>query len=363
MKDSFYLKELDAVRGLAIVMVVVWHYIIYPLSFNEDNFSRYFSTILGLTWSGVELFFVLSGFLITNILLENRYSKNLYPVFFLRRAARILPCYLILIFIGLIFKELLLDDAGNQYPFLFGNPIPLWSYLLFLQNFFFVKQGSFSGQWFAPTWSLAIEEQFYLTLPLIVRTFPKKLFVIFIAFIFILFASFHITIPPGLLKSALKFDFLLLGSLLAIMFRNNWLQSSIFKNKLLPFFGLALYFVLTITPITYTWRSQSISLYIVYVILIGGILAKSNSLLFSFSRSKALQVIGLRSYCIYLVHQPVYGLANAFILGNTAQPTLHSTSEWFILLLSLILTLITSEFSYRLMEYPIRNYTKKFISY
>ena len=93
------IKELDGIRGLAILMVLILHYF-YQLSLGSvdngsllvhlHNFTHWF-------WSGVDLFFVLSGFLIGGIIIDNRESTNFLQVFYIRRALRILPAYSLLL--------------------------------------------------------------------------------------------------------------------------------------------------------------------------------------------------------------------------------------------------------------------------
>jgi peptidoglycan/LPS O-acetylase OafA/YrhL len=116
-----------------------------------------------LTASGVDLFFVLSGFLIGSILLDNREAANQFKVFYLRRFCRILPIYFVWIALFFVLGKLLLND------WLFASRYPAWSYPTFTQNFFMSNIGGFGAGWLAVTWSLAIEEQFYLTAPLLIR--------------------------------------------------------------------------------------------------------------------------------------------------------------------------------------------------
>jgi peptidoglycan/LPS O-acetylase OafA/YrhL len=129
---------LDAVRGLAITLVVAYHWLGLPLG-----------------WTGVDLFFVLSGYLIGGILLDHRDAPAYYATFYGRRAARILPLYALYLAIVL--------------P-LFGSTIPLWHYALFTQNIAWSRGGPLGVT--SITWSLALEEQFYLLLPALVRAVP-----------------------------------------------------------------------------------------------------------------------------------------------------------------------------------------------
>ncbi|MFN7140591.1 MAG: acyltransferase family protein, partial [Limisphaerales bacterium] len=86
------IPELDGIRGIAILLVVLAHYFVLPVGpgFAAANFL---GTFFGLAWSGVDLFFVLSGFLIGGILLDAKASNNFFKVFYTRRVCRIFPLY------------------------------------------------------------------------------------------------------------------------------------------------------------------------------------------------------------------------------------------------------------------------------
>jgi peptidoglycan/LPS O-acetylase OafA/YrhL len=132
---------LDAVRGVAISCVVLAH--CFPNSFPRG----------GLV--GVDLFFVLSGFLIGGNLMDRKGQPGYFADFYRRRAFRILPLYLLL----LVVTPLALSQ-------------PLWHYLTFTQNFWWAWSGNDLTGWDAPTWSLAVEEQFYAVAPFLVALVP-----------------------------------------------------------------------------------------------------------------------------------------------------------------------------------------------
>lgn len=162
--------ELDGIRGAAILMVMAYHYLSAPLSEATAGLPLIISRSLSLFWSGVDFFFVLSGFLIGGILLDQRKSANYFQVFYIRRACRILPPYLMLLaaFVLVARMHPSTDAAFDT------SSVPLWSYFLFLQNVLMSVNHSFGADWLAVTWSLAIEEQFYLVLPLLVRWLPDR---------------------------------------------------------------------------------------------------------------------------------------------------------------------------------------------
>jgi peptidoglycan/LPS O-acetylase OafA/YrhL len=149
---------LDAVRGLAILQVLTWHYLVPSLNHHGSALSLLVSASLNLAWTGVDLFFVLSGFLIGGILMDNRDAPNMFAVFYARRILRIVPLYLLIIAVFQVF----------------GGPDFLWPYLTFTQNMVWAADGHWGPTWTGVTWSLAVEEQFYLLLPLLVWSIPPR---------------------------------------------------------------------------------------------------------------------------------------------------------------------------------------------
>jgi peptidoglycan/LPS O-acetylase OafA/YrhL len=147
--------RLDAVRGIAILLVLTGHYFAPAVArrLGLGDFA-------GMLWVGVDLFFVLSGFLLGGVLLKNRAADSYFLPFYGRRALRILPLYAVCV--GLF---MLTEDARTQ---------SIWPLALFGQNI----EWAINNQWgplsIAPTWSLAVEEQFYLVLPLLIRYCPQR---------------------------------------------------------------------------------------------------------------------------------------------------------------------------------------------
>lgn len=149
-----FIPELDGLRGIAILLVMVHR--LYP----RDGGSTPWPIEAG--WIGVDLFFVISGFLIAGILIDTRKDPNYFRNFYARRVLRIFPLFYLLVGGMLIAFPLL----GN-HEFLHRAGSPLW-YLLQLGNVPEGLLGRDPPYWLAPVWSLAIEEQFYWTFPLLV---------------------------------------------------------------------------------------------------------------------------------------------------------------------------------------------------
>ena len=158
------MPELDSLRGVAILLVLFYHG--FGLTYSTGGFSRAAQLFVAATlpgWVGVDLFFVLSGFLITGILLDSKDRPDYYRRFYIRRALRILPIYYAVL--------ILLAVATRTH--LFVQPVP-WSFLgisfLFLANFVTIFKISAS---YGVLWSLAVEEHFYLVWPAVVRSLSK----------------------------------------------------------------------------------------------------------------------------------------------------------------------------------------------
>src|SRR5207244_9663063 len=152
------IPQLDAVRGVAILLVILHN---QSSVFPSLHLERLFAN----GWMGVDLFFVLSGFLITGILLDTRKSPGYFKNFYARRCLRIWPLYYALLLFMFALVPLVRPSEAHVA---FQRSAPWWGYALFLQNFLISVPTNAAGA-LAVTWSLAIEEQFYLVWALVVR--------------------------------------------------------------------------------------------------------------------------------------------------------------------------------------------------
>src|ERR1700722_2581781 len=131
LTGSRRIPELDGVRGIAILCVIYWHYFCNPAVRNFDPFVLFLRRIGVFSWGGVDLFFVLSGFLLGGILLANKESPNLFRAFYVRRCLRIFPLYFLWLFLFVLLRPM----TGHRYPWLMKEPLPLGWYVTYLQNF------------------------------------------------------------------------------------------------------------------------------------------------------------------------------------------------------------------------------------
>jgi peptidoglycan/LPS O-acetylase OafA/YrhL len=158
------IPQLDALRGIAILLVIAHNATLHY------GTTSYLHPLFDRGWMGVDLFFVLSGFLISGILLDTKESPNYFKNFYARRVLRIWPLYYCL----LAFMFVVLPHASaSQGVAIFAKSSPWWAYPFFLQNFLLPLSTDAAGP-LGVTWSLAIEEQFYLVWPIIVRFLSKR---------------------------------------------------------------------------------------------------------------------------------------------------------------------------------------------
>jgi peptidoglycan/LPS O-acetylase OafA/YrhL len=154
--------ELDGLRGIAILMVLLEHYVAESTYGPKGSLSFMLSRVSRLGWTGVDLFFVLSGFLIGGILFDFRNSPNYMKTFYMRRVYRILPIYYLWLALYVIVGLVGSMWIAPYHPGAFAMSVPIAVYVLFFQNFIFPPISRFGTYFVGPTWSLAVEEQFYL---------------------------------------------------------------------------------------------------------------------------------------------------------------------------------------------------------
>lgn len=361
------IPELDGIRGLAIGMVLLWHYFVLPAVPAPGTALSYTLVFGRLTWTGVDLFFVLSGFLIGGILLDAREATNYFQVFYKRRFFRIVPIYaaVLIAFPMLVFVARWTHHG--DFTWLTAGALPWYSYWTFTQNFWMTHAVGLGGSALAVTWSLAIEEQFYLTLPLLVRFLPgRRLFACVVGGIF-LAPVVRITILhfwPNNWAAAFtlmpcRADALLLGVLATILLRDDgWTerlrQSRLFFGILFPvllfgiaFFGLkgASHYSPLMQSVGYTW----LALFYVSVLLFA--LTRRNGLLSSALRNNSLGWLGTIAYGTYLLHQMIQGILFGYFWGN--KPRIVGGYTLLTSLAALALTLIIAHMSWRFFEQPL----------
>lgn len=352
------IKELDGIRGLAILMVFVYHIFLDNPLFAGEGLSAWARNLTHIGWAGVDVFFVLSGFLITGILLKSREKPHYYRNFYGRRILRIFPVYYI--FLTIIF--LVSDPASyqNLASFVIGH-------YLYLQNWMFAVGATALPDRLGHFWSLAIEEQFYMFWPLVVyRATPKKLLVFCAAtFLAVPILRGALVFLSGDIASVQMFIFastftridgLLLGAALALL-----IQMGLWSDRYLPavkwvggISGLAALFVLYRVPGGSLWfnvPTQVIGYSLIALssaaLILLNLYGQPSSPLRALFRNPLLTFCGKYSYAMYVVHWPII----AAITWYFSQNNLTSTPWLMLFIVSCTAaTTLTALLSWNLVE-------------
>jgi peptidoglycan/LPS O-acetylase OafA/YrhL len=370
------IPELDGIRGLAILLVLAWHYFATLVSPEPGSWLRIAKVATGLGWSGVDLFFVLSGFLLGGILLENRDSPNYFKTFYTRRACRILPVYYLLVIAFAVASGLLPGTRNPGFVHLFDRPMPLWSYFTFTQNFAMVLLKDFAGfgaPFLSATWSLAVEEQFYLFLPLLIRFVPRGplpgvLILLIVAAPICRGLLWSEAAPgfAGFVMMPARADALLLGVLAAVAIRDPGFTAAFATKRVALGCVFAGLFGGMVTLSIHLWSLPPIAFHLAaqfwiaafYAMLIVWVTAKPTGALGVLMRFPALRALGVVSYAVYLFHLPV--LETVFALARRQPPAFRATSDAMLILVSLGVTIGLSALSWRLVEKPLLRFGHRF---
>lgn len=286
---SSYLPQLDGLRAVAILMVFVHHAYGVPL-----------------LWSGVDLFFILSGYLITNILLRDSARMNfrrLLGNFYLRRAQRILPAYIVCLTLIALFTQ---QNWHRLWPF----------YAFFLQNL------PYAFDWIGfsaliPLWSLAVEQHFYLFWPFLVYFLPRRALAPMMVGVLLGLPVLRVACTPLFahpepiyVLTPFRIDAMAAGSLVALMVPRwrvavtlRWAQASMIA-------GVAIYALLALDPNFRRYTNAPLFNglgYSLNIVVLGGLfvwalLAGQQSWLVQLLACSPMRGLGRISYAFYLMH-------------------------------------------------------------
>lgn len=337
-----YYKQLDSLRGIAVLLVLLAHYLSQQHVVNR---------LLPNGFIGVTLFFVLSGFLITGILLTK--ARTLYSIknFYIRRSLRIFPAYYLLMIIAVILPSIHFFNEGG------------WWHLLYLSNFYFYIYNEFKGA-LGILWSLSVEEQFYLFWPaLIIFTKQRNMILLFItgmilAFLFRLFITTETNywgrfLLPGSLDSFCT------GALIAYCFKTrNKIYYTFYKYR--PFIiavSCIIFTLIHIDPPQYHQGSGIVMGY--YFLLLSLVLGVVVWLCADGIKFKPLQVvlenklllfIGKISYGIYLFQNLI-----PQDLGIMLPHSFSFFSIYIVMAIRLTILFMIASLSWYFIEKPILN--------
>ena len=314
--------------------------------------------VLTSGWVGVDMFFVLSGFLITGILLDSRDHPHRIRNFFARRVLRIFPLYYLVLFLLFVVAPFFTTNPEILYP---DSDKPY--YVLYVQNLFLplIEGGDTASLYLSHTWSLAVEEQYYLVWPWLVLFLPRRVLIVLLGLILIaapiaryLVLSEH----PGAWKSywlvykhtLLHIDGLAVGSLMAILIRSKRVTTHLVRNLsavmaliTLPYAFWILHKIyaeggIVHYPFTPTTPWIGASTFSILAIGFGGVLGvtltQSSKVLDAVLSNPVAVWIGSISYGLYVYHFPVIRALLPYELHPLIAPTLTvaiAALSWYLI--------------------------------
>lgn len=336
--------ELDGLRGLAALAVLVAHLFGEP----EHGFRA-----LSVGWLGVSVFFALSGYLIGGIILDDIDKPNFFRGFFARRAARILPIYIVVVTLSLIAAGL---TSGSNWA---DRPLHPAAYFTFSSNIL-ISFGQDGGHWLLPTWTVAVEEQFYLLLPLLILIIPRKRLAPVLAALCLSSIIYRVLVVPSNIEAANmllpgRADTLLYGVTAAFLQRSASMARHLNAIRSVALVALA--------ALVATLASGSYSLTVVLSPALVGIATSSLILLATAGtsdlrsmRAPALTWFGAISYGLYLVHQPINGLAHGLLLHG--KPDVQTAAQIAVTVGVAAASVAVAWASWRWFEAPIRSWAR-----
>lgn len=336
------LPALDGIRGVAVLMILVFH---YHQNMLPDSWLSKFLRPLNFTQTGVDLFFVLSGFLITGILLNAKGTAHFLKNFYVRRALRILPLYYLVV-LGCIIAGWFITSSRYQYGL-----AHCWWYLFYLQNIgltFWPGSVGEPGHF----WSLGVEEHFYLMWPLLIvlcdeRHLPRVLLGLIAASI----ASRVLLLTLGydvFTFSLCRMDALSAGALLAVVVRRPAMAELAHQTCrwTLLILGPVLLVLYPLTSGKALFAMQAVKytlVALVYTALLGATVGPGRwRWLERFFCRSSLRWCGKYSYAMYVFHPLVGGLILSWMRTHwplaKSSPTAFMAIEFPVLVATVCLT-------------------------
>jgi peptidoglycan/LPS O-acetylase OafA/YrhL len=348
-----HVPELDGIRGLAILPVLIYHFVDrYPKP--DSGLSFIFYKITQAGWVGVDLFFVLSGFLITGILVDTKNNERFFSAFYGRRLLRIFPLYYIMLMAYFWVGPFLSADLAQQYSSMREHQSWFWFYL---SNWLFSSASeTIPGLYF---WSLAVEEQFYMVWPLLVwLTTTRSMFFLSLGLIgfsfgirLILMLGFDYSAASVYYMTLTHMDGLAVGACISLAVslygvkRNQLIKPTLFGILCL----LAILFTALMNSGFAFWnKNVGLFSYTLLAILFGCMLVYTlrssvDSIARKIFNNSFMRLSGKYSYALYLFHVPLANLVQTLVFDRFI-PRNQVLDKYFITIIPFIV--ITSAVSY-----------------
>jgi peptidoglycan/LPS O-acetylase OafA/YrhL len=359
------IQEIDGLRGIAILLVVSFHYVNNQLVLSESFAGKLLCKITSFGWVGVDLFFVLSGFLIGTILIRYKGNPHYFKTFYIRRFVRILPNYFLFLLVALVIGSL--PFFADNYMLSGNQTVPMWSYFAFVHNFYMASLQNMGNDVLSITWSIGVEEQFYLFFPLFVYFLRLYLLPYFLAMIIVIAVVLRMQYDhwiPGYVLLTSRMDALAMGIWVAYLKETSWLQS-LTRTRLNILVACMLLDIVLCGGLYAVYGDLGAFKHTLFALFFSGcvILALVKAPYYSaVLRNHVLIWVGTISYSLYLFHYFILALFHHFI-GNKAGVILANTTDLVITILALLTSFAVAWLVYKLLETPMVRLGKRITSY
>ncbi len=311
--DKARLPALDGLRGLAALAVVLFHLMLQGSPQSPPAIAV--RSVFAVGWTGVDLFFVLSGFLITGLLVAAKGSSNYFRVFYARRTLRILPLYYAALIV--LFGLPMLGVMSHEFVVPFHDQLWFWFYL---QNFHWL--GALFAGWTGHLWSLAIEEQFYLIWPLVILLASRKQAIgvcIGLVVVGIAYRAYALNVVPRLdtyYVTQARLDGLAVGASIALLVSEPVWLGRLRRHAASAMIAATVLFAISRSGFPVVGQTMSPLRYLGVAVFYGSLLVfalcSTTSRLAHLLKSSFLRFYGRYSYALYVIHVPAMSVLRHF---------------------------------------------------
>ncbi|HEY3403209.1 MAG TPA: acyltransferase [Ohtaekwangia sp.] len=367
MKKKIYFENLDGLRFFCFLSVFFFHFHTDHYTKDVEMYDFFKHSVFGNGSLGVNFFFVISGFLITYLLIEEKKLNGQINLknFWIRRILRIWPLFYFCVLFGFFAFPLIKSMSGQPS----NETASLIYYLTFLNNFDFINKGLPDSSILGVLWSVAIEEQFYLVWPLILYLLPIRRY--WIVFCVIIVTSF---IYRSLHDTKIERELHTLSCIgdMAIGAFGAWLiiERERFKNTIENLKRYQIVFVYIVFVLIYLFRDEVLestyvmriferALIAVFILLIILEQNYAKNSFYKISRFKAISQLGVVSYGLYCYHY--LGILITIKISNKINLGGPLWVDMILeLILALVITIIIARLSYRFYETPFLKLKDRF---
>jgi peptidoglycan/LPS O-acetylase OafA/YrhL len=358
------ISQLDGIRGLAIAAVLFAHLgALMGVGIGRNLVVIALYRFMHVGWLGVDIFFVLSGFLITGIILKDRVRPDFWGTFYLRRAFRILPAFTVVFVLTLLAAHFFAPEIHVSSAYI----IPA---LFFMANWTIVNMGEMPM--LGHLWSLAVEEQFYFLWPqaakrLRAETLLKLALTLAVAseLARLVLALLHVN-PYIVYKiTPTRIDGLAVGAALAIsitlprvhtLLTRWWRTAAVVAVVLLPLAFAAMHGSLFVFNVWSQVLAIPPAIVLTAMLIFGATESSLPSVVARFFDNPVMTYLGRRSYALYLIHEPIgVAVQRSRANGYLAQLPQGVFVNLVLIFSGLAISLVLTEASWRLIESPAQS--------